>query len=73
MILMTYKTVSLNEKAFALLRNAKKENESYSEVIIRILNKPDLSTFLSLAGSLKNDISNEEMDDFIKEARSAWN
>ena len=70
---MTYKTVSLNEKAFALLRKAKRDNESYSEVIIRILNKPDISKFLSLAGSLKNDVTEDEMEEFIKEAKSAWN
>lgn len=70
---MTYKTLSLNEKAYSLLKKAKKEKESFSDTVIRILSRPDLSKFLSLAGSLKNEVTEEEMEDFIQEAKSAWN
>lgn len=69
---MTYKTISLNEKAYSLLKKAKKEGESFSETVIRVLNKPDLSKFLSLAGSLKGEVTDLEIDEFIKEAKSAW-
>lgn len=69
---MTYKTVSLNEKAYSLLKKAKKENESFSDTVIRILSKPNLSSFLSLAGSLKGEVTDLEIDEFIKEAKSAW-
>ena len=72
MIIMTYKTVSLNEKAFALLKKAKKDNESFSDTVIRILSKPDIAKFLSLAGTLKNDVSDDEMEEFITEAKTAW-
>ena len=54
---MTYKTVSLNEKAYSLLRQAKEEKESFSDTIIRILSKPDILQFLKLAGALKDELS----------------
>jgi predicted CopG family antitoxin len=69
---MTYKTISLNEKAYLLLKKAKKEKESYSDTVIRVLSKPDLNKFLSLAGSLKDELDEKEIKDFIKEAKSAW-
>ncbi|MHA1147476.1 MAG: antitoxin VapB family protein [Promethearchaeota archaeon] len=69
---MPYKTVSLNEKAYSLLKKAKKEGESFSDTVIRVLNKPDYSKFLSLAGSLKGEVTDLEIDEFIKEAKSAW-
>ena len=69
---MTYKTVSLNEKAYKLLKSAKKEKESFSETIIRILSKPDLTQFLSLAGAFKEELSSDEFDEFVKEAKQAW-
>lgn len=69
---MTYKTVSLNSKAYSLLKKAKKEGESFSDTVIRILNEPNLSRFLSLAGSLKDEITDSEINGFIKEAKNAW-
>jgi predicted CopG family antitoxin len=70
---MTYKTVSLNDKAYKLLKKAKKDGESYSDVIIRKFSEPDLKKFLSLAGSLKDEVSKKELENFISEAREAWN
>ena len=66
---MTYKTVSLNDKAYKLLKKAKEGGESYSDVIIRKFSEPDLKNFLSLAGFLKDEVSKNELDDFISEAR----
>lgn len=69
---MTYKTVSLNSKAYSLLKAAKKEGESFSDTVIRIMSEPSLSRFLSLAGSLKDEVSDSEINEFIKEAKLAW-
>lgn len=69
---MTYKTVSLNSKAYSLLKEAKKEGESFSDTVIRIMSEPSLSRFLSLAGSLKDEVSDSEINEFIKEAKLAW-
>ena len=70
--IMTYKTVSINAKAYSLLKKAKKEGESFSDIVIRVLSEPNLSRFLSLAGSLKGELTDLEIDEFIKEAKSAW-
>lgn len=70
---MTYKTVSLNTKAYSLLKKAKKDNESFSDAVIRVLSEPDISKFLSLVGALKDDLSEEEVEEFIQEAQTAWN
>jgi predicted CopG family antitoxin len=38
---MTQKTISLSEKAYGLLKSEKKEGESFSEVIERLLSQKD--------------------------------
>ncbi len=38
---MTQKTISLSEHAYALLKKEKKEGESFSKVIERLLSKKD--------------------------------
>ena len=71
---MADKKVFLNNKAFNLLKNARKEHETFSDAIIRILSKQLANdNFLSLAGSLKGEITEEELEDFIKVAKQAWN
>ena len=69
---MTYKTVSLNSKAYNLLRREKRERESFSDTIIRLATKPNIEKFLQLFGSLEEDIDNQELEEFKKEARKAW-
>ena len=70
---MTYKTVSLNIEAYELLKKVKKENESFSETIIRLIKKPDIKEILDYFGSLEDDLSDESVKDFIHEAKQAWN
>lgn len=70
---MTYKTVSLNIEAYELLQKIKRENESFSDVIIRLIKQPDIKEILSFFGSLEDDLPNESVKDFIKEAKQAWN
>jgi len=69
---MTYKTVSLNSKAYNLLKREKRERESFSDTIIRLTTKPNIEKFLQLFGSLEEDIDNQELEEFKKEARKAW-
>ena len=38
---MTQKTISLSERAYKLLKNEKREGESFSRVIERIISKKD--------------------------------
>ena len=69
---MTYKTISLNSRAYELLKKEKREGESYSATIIRLVTQPNMEKFLSLFGVLKDDLSEEELEAFKKEARKAW-
>lgn len=67
---MSYKTISLNSKAYELLKNEKKEGESYSETIIRLVTQPNIQKYLELFGTL--DIDTQELKEFKTEARKAW-
>jgi len=67
---MTYKTISLNLKAYELLKKEKREGESFSDTIIRLATRPNIQNFLEIFGSL--DIDDEELEEFKKEARKAW-
>ncbi len=53
--MMTQKTISLNEKAYALLNNVKKKNESFSELIIRLCSLQLKDPLLEYAGILSED------------------
>lgn len=70
---MTYKTVSLNSKAYNLLQREKGENESFSDTVIRLIAKPNVKKFLELFGALDDDLDDQELEEFKKEARNAWN
>lgn len=70
---MTYKTISLNPKAYKLLKKEKRDRESFSDTIIRLTTKPDVKKFLELFGALKNDIDDGELIEFKKETNQAWN
>ncbi len=70
---MTYKTISLNSKAYNLLKKAKKEGESYSETVIRLTTKPNIEKYLEMFGSLQSELDEKELTEFKKEARQAWN
>lgn len=70
---MSYKTISLNNKAFKLLKEAKIEGESYSETIIRLTTKPNVEKLVKMFGVLKDEISAKELEEFKQEARKAWN
>ncbi len=70
---MTYKTISLNSKAYQLLKKEKKDGESFSDTIIRLTTKPNIKKFLEMFGVLKNDLDDQELSEFKKEAHQAWN
>jgi len=70
---MTYKTISLNSKAYKLLKEEKRDKETYCEAIIRLVTRPNIEKFLKLFGSLENDLTEKELVEFKKEAHQAWN
>ena len=69
---MTYKSVSLNLKAYELLKGEKKENESFSDVVIRLIKKPNIKEILDYFGSMEDELTNDTIEDFIHEAKQAW-
>ena len=70
---MTYKTVSLNIEAYELLKKIKKEEESFSDVIIRLIKQPDIKEILNYFGSMEDDLPDDDIKNFISEAKQAWN
>ena len=64
---MATKTISITEDAYEYLAAAKKENESFSDVIERLLEgKRDLMSF---AGILSDDKGFEQVRNDIREVR----
>jgi predicted CopG family antitoxin len=70
---MTQKTISLNEKAYKVLKKLKKENESYSELIIRLCSMQESSfndPLLEYAGIFgENEDLWDEIEKIIKQYR----
>ena len=69
---MTYKSVSLNVEAYELLKKVKKEGESFSDTVIRLIKQPDIKEILNYFGTLVEDLTDDNIEDFIREARQAW-
>lgn len=44
---MGYKTISLSDEAYEILKKAKRENESFSQVVIRLANRSSLDDFVN--------------------------
>ncbi|MEK6825287.1 MAG: antitoxin VapB family protein [Nanoarchaeota archaeon] len=63
---MATKNISLTEEAYRRLRGLGKENESFSEIVIRITGKPSLSKFF---GVLSRE-SGEKLEKAIEERRN---
>ena len=70
---MTYKSVSLNIEAYELLKKVKRENESFSDVIIRLIKQPDIKDILNYIGCMEDELTDNSIKDFINEAKEAWN
>lgn len=56
---MTQRTISLNENAYKKLKKKKRNNESYSDLIIRLVDEEDRKEkediFLKFAGVFEDD------------------
>ncbi|RDE15578.1 MAG: hypothetical protein C4K48_03700 [Candidatus Thorarchaeota archaeon] len=60
---MGYKNISINEDVYRRLRKAKRDNESFSEVIRRLLGPDD--DILDLFGTIS--MSDEEKEELLKD------
>ncbi|MBI4148399.1 antitoxin VapB family protein [Candidatus Woesearchaeota archaeon] len=69
---MATKTITVTEDAYAVLARQKKEDESFSEEIVRLLKKK--GSILELAGAwgkMPQDIAGKMLSE-IRESRSKW-
>jgi predicted CopG family antitoxin len=65
---MGYKNISISEDVYRRLRRAKRGNESFSELIRRLLGPDD--DIMNLFGSIK--MSDEERDEMLEEIEKMW-
>ena len=67
---MGYKSVSLTSEVYELLKERKGAEESFSDFIGRLLEKPNVSDLLALAG-VWSDIPEEEIDALKRSLRGS--
>lgn len=71
-MVMGYKTISLSEKAYEILKNAKRERESFSQVVIRLASRRSLEDFVGCISPESVDKLSDALDVFRKERGRAW-
>ncbi len=60
---MGFKTISLPDEAYNMLKNKKRTGESFTELILRLLAEPEQKEIIILAGTWKG--SKEETDSIL--------
>lgn len=60
---MGFKTISLSDEAYHMLKNKKRMGESFTELILRLLAEPKKKEIITLAGTWKG--SKEETDSIL--------
>ena len=65
---MGYKSVSLTSEVYELLKEKKPSDESFSDFIKRLLEKPNINDLIGLAG-VWEDIPTEEIEALKRSAR----
>jgi len=63
MVKMGYKTISLSDEAYNVLKTKKLKGESFNDLILRLLSEPKQKDIMKLRGSWKG--SNEEIDNIL--------
>jgi predicted CopG family antitoxin len=64
------KTITISEEAYKLLFSEKREGESFSDVIIRLI-KSNKKNIMDYAG-IWADISDEEVSQLFKDLEKMW-
>ncbi|MFX0098435.1 MAG: antitoxin VapB family protein [Candidatus Hodarchaeota archaeon] len=68
---MKQKTISLSEDAYNRLKSAKKDDESFSEFILRVFGPAEPENILSFAGALKDDDEWDKIQENIYNSRES--
>lgn len=63
------KTITVSPKAYEALLRVKRPDESFSDVILRLVSKH--RSLMDLAGAWRG-VSDEEVDTVVREAKEAW-
>jgi predicted CopG family antitoxin len=69
---MGYKTISLSEEAYEILKNAKRDRESFSQVVLRLASKRSLDDFVGCISSESISKLTDALDVFREERSRAW-
>ena len=69
---MGYKTISLSEEAYEILRNAKRERESFSQVVIRLASKRSLDEFVGCISTESISKLSDALEVFRRERGKTW-
>ncbi len=69
---MGYKTISLSEEAYEVLRKAKRENESFSQVVMRLANMRSLNDFVGCIPDASVMSLSKALEVFRKERGELW-
>lgn len=67
---MGHKTITISEEAYNLLAKIKLENESFTDVIIRMVSKLNRKPLTWFAGKWAGDQS--ELDNILRVISQAW-
>ena len=69
---MGHKTISLSEKAYEILRKMKRENESFSQVVIRLSNRKTLNDFIRCISENSSEKLVDALRTFRDERGRVW-
>ena len=69
---MGYKTISLSEKAYEMLGKIKRENESFSQVVIRLSNRKTLNDFVGCVSKNSSEKLMDALRTFRDERGRVW-
>ena len=69
---MGYKTISLSDDAYEILKNAKRNNESFSQVVIRLASRRSFDDFIGCISKESVSKLSDALAVFRKERSRTW-
>lgn len=69
---MGYKTISLSDEAYEILKKAKRNGESFSQVVIRLASRRSLDDFVGCISKESIERMSAAVDVFRKERGRVW-